>query len=198
MEETDEKTPTAAQDGVPFKWNEQREQAAQLIAEGDLSDSQIAERLEIGRRTLFDWRQRPEFLARVDEDVVEFRKAIRARGIAVMENRVRHLQRRHDAMNRIISERGASDEMQNIPGGTTGLIVKNVKAAGGAVVETYEFDAALDKALRDTEKQAAQELGQWMEKKDFTSGGKTMKAYMDIDDGDDDGGGEQPGPTAEG
>ena len=58
--------------------------------------------------------------------------------------------------------------MQNVPGGRAGLLVRRVKSIGAGenareVVE-YEVDTALLKELRELERQAAQEAGQWATK----------------------------------
>jgi hypothetical protein len=162
----------------PFRWTRKSENAALLIAEGELSDEKIAERVGAGRTTLFEWRRHPDFAARVQAHLDEFRAAVRRRGIAIVENRVRALQDRWERMQRVITERAASPQMQDVPGGRTGLLVHNVKSIGGGVhaerVDLYELDAALLKELRDHEKQAAQELGQWTEKSDVTSDGKAF------------------------
>lgn len=163
---------------LAFKWSEQKEQAALLLAADELTDEAIAEKLGTGRTTLFQWRSKPEFRARIEKHQDDIRTRIRSRGIAIVENRVRALQDRWDRMHRLMNERGASTEMLNVPGGSTGLLVHNVKSIGAGPtaekVDLYEFDAALFKEMREHEKQAAQELGQWTEKADLTSGGKSI------------------------
>lgn len=157
---------------MSFQWSKKKEDAALLVSMDELIDEDIASKLDIGLRTLGGWKTAPEFKSRVDEYISEFRARVRRRGIAIIENRVAHLQRRHDLMNRIICERGASEEMRSVPGGTTGLIVHNVKSIGSGPdaerVDLYEVDAPLLKELREHEKQAAQELGQWADKVDHS------------------------------
>jgi len=67
-------------------------------------------------------------------------------------------QRLHD----IIAAR--AEEYANVPGGSTGLLVRRVRAIGAGAnarkVEEYELDRGLLKALIDIQKQAAKELGQ--------------------------------------
>lgn len=62
-----------------------------------------------------------------------------------------------------------------LPGVTTGVLARGMKAVGRMAVETWEYDAALlsemrgiDAALMALSKQAAQELGQWTEKRELT------------------------------
>jgi hypothetical protein len=54
------------------------------------------------------------------------------------------------------------------PGADTGLLMRTWKQIGSGdsavIVEEYQVDTGLLKALLDHEKQAAQELGQWSEK----------------------------------
>lgn len=139
----------------------------------ELTDKQIAEQLEIGLRTLGDWKANVEFRARVTSHIDEFRVRVRRRGIAIVENRVSHLQRRHDLMNQVIAQRAADPDMANVPGGPTGLMVHNVKSVGAGEfaerIDLYEVDTAILKELREHERQAAQELGQWLERSE-TSG----------------------------
>src|SRR5262249_32081265 len=53
-------------------------------------------------------------------------------------------------------------------GGRTGLIVHNVKGVGKGdnfqLIDLYEVDVALLREMRECERQAAQEVGQWVEK----------------------------------
>lgn len=157
---------------MKFDWTKVKEEAALLSAMDELTDPQIAERLNIGLRTLGGWKANTEFKARVDEHIAEFRARVRRRGIAIVENRIAHLQRRHDLMNQVIIDRSHDPKMEEVPGGRTGLMVHNVKSVGAGEnaerVDLYEVDAALLKELREHERQVAQELGQWTEKKEHS------------------------------
>lgn len=166
----------------PLKWSKVKEDAALLVAVDELTDDAIVANLGIGKRTLGDWKAHPDFKARVDSHISEFRARVRRRGIAIVENRVAHLQRRHDKLNQVIIERGQSLEMQEIPGGKTGLLVHNVKSVGygenSERVDLYEVDTGLLQELRQHEKQAAQELGQWAEKHDVSG---EIKAKVSVE-----------------
>jgi hypothetical protein len=65
----------------------------------------------------------------------------------------------------VIAERAADPDMANVPGGRTGLLVRRVKVIGSGdnarEVCEYEVDTGLLKELRELEKQAAVEAGQW-------------------------------------
>ncbi|MHC5543152.1 hypothetical protein ACYOEI_33435, partial [Singulisphaera rosea] len=94
-----------------------------------------------------------------------FRTTVRRRGIAILERRVDALHDRWLRMQTIIEERAADKEMDGVPGGKTGLIVRQTRGSGpdAEPIDDYVVDTALLKELREHEKQAAQELGQWVE-----------------------------------
>lgn len=88
--------------------------------------------------------------------------------------RVQALQERWDKMRQVITERavhyakGGDDESDAIvPGGETGLLVKDFKGKE-ADQPVYKVDTGLLAELRNHEKQAAEELGQWTEKRQLT------------------------------
>lgn len=112
------------------------------------------------------WQKRLEAIAEAE------RQAIEARGIADRQNRVNRLNHRAKLIDQVIAERGADPDMQDVAGGKTGLIVHNVKGVGKGedfqLIDLYEVDTGLLKELREHEKQAAQELGQWTEKRELT------------------------------
>lgn len=157
---------------MSFQWTSGKEEAALLVAFDELSDEAISAKVGISRRTLNDWKNAEPFQKRVESHLAAYRAKVRKRGIAIVENRIAHLQRRHDLMNQVIADRSQSPEMADVPGGKTGLMVHNVKSVGAGEnaerVDLYEVDAALLKELREHERQAAQELGQWTEKREHS------------------------------
>ena len=78
--------------------------------------------------------------------------------------RVQALQHRWDRMRRVIDERAASPDFAEVPGRTTGLLVKDYKGKAADTL-VYKVDTGLLAELRNHEKQAAEELGQWSEKR---------------------------------
>ena len=63
---------------------------------------------------------------------------------------------------------GRAADMASVPGGASGLLVRQYKQTGKDSYEVeYAFDAALPREMRATMQQAAQELGQWLEKHQF-------------------------------
>lgn len=154
-----------------FRWTSQTTEAAQLVADAELNYPQIAEKVGVARETLYNWRQKPEFLARVREHVEEFREHVRRRGIADRERRVDALHDRWRKLQKIIEARALA-YAKDAHGADTGLLCQTIRWEGKgddarAVIE-YELDAALLRELREHEKQAAQELGQWSEKREVS------------------------------
>ncbi len=94
------------------------------------------------------------------------------RAISRRTRRVKALDDRWQAMQKVIAERAADASHQHAPGGSTGLLTRTLKIIGSGdaaqLVEEFELDAALLKELREHEKQAAQEVGQWTEKQEVT------------------------------
>ena len=148
-----------------FRWTQKSESAAALIVQGELRLAQIGERVGVDRRTLYEWRNDPIFHARVDEETERYRSEVNRIGLAKMECRLNALNDRWMALQRVIIDRGLDPEIQGVPGGSTGLLVKQVKGVGRGenfeLVTTYRLDVGLLRSLLDLEKQAAQELGQW-------------------------------------
>lgn len=151
-----------------FNWSKARLEAAQLLAADQLTDREIAAKVGISDRQLWRWKKVPEFQAKVKEIVAATERGILSRGIAARVRRVQALNDRWDRMRQVIAERGADPGMQTVAGGKTGLLVHQVKGVGKGedfqLIDLYLVDTGLLKELREHEKQAAQELGQWVQK----------------------------------
>lgn len=143
-----------------------QEQAALLVALGQLKDAEIARQTGTKYSTLRRWLEWPEFAGRVAELRAAFARSVEARGIADRQARVQRLQDLLDRMTAIVEGRAA--DMASVPGGASGLLVRQYKQTGKDSYEVeYAFDAALPREMRATMQQAAQELGQWLEKHQF-------------------------------
>lgn len=153
-----------------FRWSKARELAARLVADDELSDDQIAARCGIGRATLARWKRHPVFRGRVAQYGALWRQQVEREGIADRLQRLRALHDRWRRLQAVIAARAADPAVQAVPGGTTGLLTRTVKVVGAGpnatMVEEYQVDVGLLKELREHEKQAAIELGQWEEKQD--------------------------------
>jgi hypothetical protein len=147
---------------------ERQECAAQLVAKGTLTDDAVAVELNLSPKTIQRWRTLNVFIARVESLQAEVAAGVVVEGIAHRNSRVTALNDRWTRMQRVIEDRARDDEMANVPGGPTGLLVHTVKQIGAGpsatTVDEYSVDTGLLKELRAHEEQAAKELGQWIEK----------------------------------
>ncbi|HTQ58341.1 MAG TPA: hypothetical protein VMI94_27955 [Bryobacteraceae bacterium] len=146
-----------------------REEAAILVADGDLSYEQIAVRIGYARQTIAEWLKRPEFNQRVEQHREDFKREATRRGIADKFRRIASYQSDYEGTEVIIRERSADPTMAGVPGARSGLLVRAVKRIGAQTVELYRFDAALIGTRNELRKQIAQELGQWKEKSEVGS-----------------------------
>lgn len=175
-----------------WEWNSQRSLAAELLAAGSLTNAEIVARVGVGKRQYYYWLTVPEFKARVEELATAQRAALAERSISNRQARLDALDDLWQRMRQLIRERAADPAMAKVPGGRTGLLVRELKLVkvlqsrqrgkdgsegelmpARAVIETevYTFDSALIREIRETQKMAAQELGQWSEKVETTGAG---------------------------
>lgn len=141
----------------------EQEEAALQTSEGR-SAQKIADQLKVTRKTIERWRQLPPFVARVREHQEELFRSIRAKGVAVIELRVRARQRRLNALYSICKKRAANPKRGNAEWDDTGLVVRRDKMLGSgetAMLTTeFELDAAMLKAMYDLEEGIATDMGQ--------------------------------------
>lgn len=144
-----------------------------LLAEDRVIDAEIATLSGVTLRTLTRWKGDPAFRARIEHHKAVMAAVVEAEGISRRENRVRALNDRWQRMQRIIEQRaedmGQPDENGYvIPGGDTGLLVRQTKSIGfgenNTVIEEYAVDVGLLRELRAHEEQSAKELGQWVDR----------------------------------
>jgi predicted DNA-binding protein YlxM (UPF0122 family) len=151
-----------------FHWDKRATAAAELLAAGNLSVSEIAAELKVSRQTIWAWRKDEQFQARVAKSLEEFRADVRRIGIADQLKRVASQNDRWNRLRRVIDARAADPSMAKVPGGDTGLLVRTTRGIGSGdamvLVEEYAVDTGLLKSLLEHERQAAQELGQLVEK----------------------------------
>jgi hypothetical protein len=143
------------------------EKAARLLAEDRLTDVQIAAECQISQRSLYTWKKREDFIARVKAMLQAYSSRALGTGIAARVRRIETLKLLNEKMLTIMAERGEDLTMAAIPGGRTGLIVRDyvtVRTESGKIgtVATYAFDRGLFAELRAVGEQIARELGQWM------------------------------------
>lgn len=180
---------------IPFRWTGERERAAVLVAEDELSDRQIAESLNIHHKTLAAWKRHPDFRAQVAHHAEDIARAMLRLTIAKKHKRVKVLDDLHSKLLTVIDERAdeyanrARDEtaealarraMRSVFGGDdeipagagTGLILKQYKQIGAGrnaqLITEYAVDVRTIGEIRALHEQAAKELGQWVEKSETT------------------------------
>jgi phage terminase small subunit len=122
-----------------------------------------------------------EISARITELSSRVEAGVVKRLIASSQARQDAYQDLYDRQMIVITERAA--DMAGIPGGSSGMMVRQLKKIGSGedaeVIEEYAYDTGLSKELRGTLQQMAQERGEWLEKKELT--GKDGGAIL-IDD----------------
>jgi hypothetical protein len=153
---------------MAFEWDHPKKLAVELLAQRELNLTEVARQCGITRQTLWNWQQIPMFREVVEKRLEEIRAEIRRHGIAVIEQRVARVQDTWKRLQRVMAARAI--EHASVPGGDTGLLVRKYKTIGSGLlakmVEEYEVDTGLLAELRAHEKQAAEELGQWIQKVD--------------------------------
>lgn len=153
-----------------------QEQAALEVALDQLTDKEIAAKAGITEEGLRKWKKRPEFAERINTLRAAFSRAVEGKGIAQKEARLQELQSLLEGMKDV--RVGRAEELSHAPGGASGLLVRQYKQTGrDDFREEYVFDAALVREIRATLQQAAQELGQWTEKRET----KTDLRVQDLD-----------------
>jgi hypothetical protein len=74
------------------------------------------------------------------------------------------MNRRHKKLEQVIEERGADPKMEKVPGGKTGLLVRELKTIGVGkdqqIIQQFSVDGTLLKSALELETAAAKELGQ--------------------------------------
>src|SRR6266446_4822917 len=145
-----------------------REKAAQLIAQDHLSDEKIAAEVGISRRTLARWKAEQKFIARVEQITTVYADSVLRHGLPRKTRRLAVLNDLHEKMLQVITDRASDPELAEVPGGKTGLVTKTLKGIGKGddfqVVEVYQVDTGTIGKICDVQKQAAEELGQWVKR----------------------------------
>jgi hypothetical protein len=157
---------------LTFTWNTARELGAALVADDTLSDVEIAKQAGVHKATLERWKKAPEFQERVRAVGASLKsKALEIAlqyGIADLRQRIRSLDESWKKMQRVIAERAKDPVMEKAAGGRTGLLVHRRRVIGqgdnSMMIDEFEVDIGLLHELRETERQAAREMGEWVAK----------------------------------
>jgi len=155
-----------------FEWTDQKRQAVALVAESNLPLIAIAGELGVARETLWTWRKHPDFAAAMTEIEAELDRDAARFAIVRRRERLAGYDKRRDKALAVVQQRAEhyADRYPDVPGGDTGLLTPTFKVVGSGptahTIVEHVFDAALSKELREIEKQAAIEVGQWTEKRE--------------------------------
>lgn len=160
--------------------SKRKEEAAQLVAAGRLSCERIAETVGVTKRQLYTWRQQPDFIARIDVINEAFAAEVERYAIAQRARRVAALDDRHRRLARVIEARATAltDDPLHDPlclgtfrsaalasGFDTGMVTLEwATTPRGGFKPQFKVDTGLSAEMRNLEKQAAQERGEWVDK----------------------------------
>lgn len=138
--------------------------AAHRLIEDRLTDREIAEECAVSETQLRRWKRNPQFRTLLKSLGKKFDAELVQVGIASKRGRLESMLDQHRRMQLIIDERATDPHMQNVPGGRSGLLVRQYKAVGPKIAVEYAFDAGLHREMRELKRQIAVECGQWVEK----------------------------------
>lgn len=138
-----------------FEWDEVSDRAARHAAEG-MPPTLICQNLSLNPQVFEAWLTNTEFRLRIRQYLEALSEHVMMSGLANRTHRLTAMNDRWAAQKTIVSQRAQraklDPEIEKIPGATTGW-----------VTDKGEYDAALAKEMRDTEKHGAIEVGQWQE-----------------------------------
>jgi hypothetical protein len=160
---------------MPVLQNSKHEQFAVNVSKG-LSAARaytsVYGEAEGARQSAYRLLRNTQVSARVAELTTELSADLVAAEISDRNTRIQALQERWTRLranlNQVLEERGA-EMVGVVPGGSTGLLMRDYKGASTPVYRLDPGVVALLAELRAHEKQAAEELGQWVEKREETS-----------------------------
>lgn len=156
-------------DLVRWEWNETKELAAHLVAQGRLRIPKIALKCQVSEKTIDRWKKSPEFLKRVEEHLAAIRIRFRSEGFAVRENRIANKRRRLCGLMRVLKKRAGNALRGGAEWDDTGFVVRREKSLNRGdgifdeVIE-YEIDTGTLAALNDLEREIAIETGDYKTK----------------------------------
>ena len=151
------------------------ERIAQYAAQGVYTRDAIAKRENMGRFAL-DQRLRSAGLQeRIKFYRQKFAEEIFQQHIADKNARMAEYDRRWKSLLMVIEARASDPRSKKFPGGETGLLAIYPIKLGKDIVQVAEVDTGLLGELRQLEKQAAIEAGQWEEKKQIEMSGRDGK-----------------------
>ena len=131
--------------------------AVEMLFDGQMTDTAIAEKVGIDVRTLSRWQKIPEFAAEFSCISDEYKNSIKQRSVIY---KVRRLDAKLDRYRRlrclIIEREKAADP--NVAGDCTGLITKRIVNTKNGVLIEARLDMALLREISRLENEIAKEL----------------------------------------
>src|SRR5438046_1296947 len=115
-----------------FEWTAEKERAVGLLA-GGTSHREIGKQ-GIARKSLERWKRHPEFVRRLQELVDTAREQAKRTLLGKKEARIQILEDLYSRQRAIIDERAADPDMQAVPGGKTGLLVRKMVVSSGTLI----------------------------------------------------------------
>lgn len=138
-----------------FEWDDVADKAARCAAEG-MPPTLICQNLGLHPHVFESWMTNTEFRLRIRQYLEALSEHVMLSGLANRAHRLIAANERWAAQKTIVAQRAKrakeNPELEKVPGATTGW-----------VTDKGEYDVALAKEMRDTEKQGAIEVGQWQE-----------------------------------
>jgi hypothetical protein len=105
----------------------------------------------------------PHALARIERSALTNAVLALKGALVAKQQRLEAIDDAFARLRRVWDERAADPELQNVPGGKTGIVVKRLKALGGGqhmqIVEEYEIDTDSIDQYRRLVEHAAKEMG---------------------------------------
>lgn len=166
-----------------WKWNTERERAAQLVAENEMDFATIAAAIGVSRKTLHNWRNVDEFSGRVADLQGQIAASSLRQTIGKKHKRIAYLQELMERQRAAMDARAAraSADPEAPAEAATGLFEsRTIMSASGKTKTDWKFDAALVREYRQTLEQAARELGQISDKVEV-SGETIIRRYVGVD-----------------
>ena len=145
------------------KLTDKQQQAAQLVAKGKKTIAEIAELVGVSTRTIDYWKTDATFKAEIHKIRNAWRERVRLDGVADPEIRLHDLNDLRNRLFGVVYARAKDPEMQEVPGGKTGLLARKYKmrgiGLGEAVAEPeYAVDTGLVSAIIAVQRATREEL----------------------------------------
>lgn len=145
-----------------WEWTKARLDAVTLLAEGMLSQEKVARRVGVSISTIRAWIEVDEFATRLRQTIQAYDASVMSSGYARKSVRLTVLSNLIDRQRSIVEER--AEAHAKLTGGSSGLMAHEVRSVGygeNASLEDFvSFDSALNRELRATMAQVAEETGQ--------------------------------------